>query len=587
MNPLNEFGLPGSMQTELVRERMKEVDPLFPCKPLPNVREFEVEALAPYDEYLEEQTGIKKRKFSPLIRTEPYNNKSLNRYVRRQFIRLNAARDNPRLFWIIASHLLHSSVAYRTTCITNVLPGWHRNQTYGKLWKQVHALMRLDYNNYEYKVVSIPKNEHETRSLGVPSVAWRIYLNGLNNILLVWLSVYIPSTQHGFYPGRGCGTAWKALVSTVLDSPNIKEFDLRKFFDSVNLDHLGHLLSITGIPQDLVTKIISWSRTSPRSGEVPNPWLTPLEKVYFYKYHLTGVWGFPGGISEIERYLRYLSYLSPSSPYHKKNYYVGVSQGSPISPLLSTFLLVPHLMLSSDYSNLQYADDGLVYDYNEEPRLEFAPETNISIHPGKTSLIKESGRWLRPLKFLGITYTHRSLLDPSVLVNSDNLVKDGILETATRNPKQFTLHHLDTFAERIRRDALTHHEWTLDGILLTEYKDKGHTNKPKGSSNKWTFDAWFESKYGGYLQSRLYAGTFNIKDIIQDFSYHFETWSWSDLELRRPAPKFLNGIYEKELTLNVFNSSSFASLSLAKRIKHTFKHANYRRCFTGRHRPQQ
>ena len=87
----------------------------------------------------------------------------------------------------------------------------------------------LNTSHYNYKIVEIPKGNGEMRPLGVPTPAWRIYLHGLNNILTVWLSLYIPDSQHGFYPGRGTGTAWKTILSEVLASPNIYEFDLRKF----------------------------------------------------------------------------------------------------------------------------------------------------------------------------------------------------------------------------------------------------------------------------------------------------------------------------------------------------------------------
>jgi hypothetical protein len=120
---------------------------------------------------------------------------------------------------------------------------------------------------------------------------------------------------------------------------------------------------------------------------------------------------------------------------------------------------------------VQYADDGILYDYSTEPDLHFPPESNIYIHPGKTKIVKKSGRWLCPLKFLGIQFTHGSLLKDKSRMNSSTSVKGGILENATRISKPFTLDYLDVFNER----------------LLLDYRDQ---KSSKGSTQRrsWTFE---------------------------------------------------------------------------------------------------
>lgn len=114
----------------------------------------------------------------------------------------------------------------------------------------------------------IPKANGKMRSLGVPSAAWRLYLAGLNQILLVWLSSFQHKNQHGFIPKRGTDSAWKHIYEKVLSSRNIYEFDLKEFFDRVNLDYLGNILNKIEIPLNLVTNIISFrSRTKPRNND--------------------------------------------------------------------------------------------------------------------------------------------------------------------------------------------------------------------------------------------------------------------------------------------------------------------------------
>ena len=114
------------------------------------------------------------------------------------------------------------------------------------------------------------------------------------HILQLWFCDYIPFNQHGFQPGKGTGTAWSDLLTKVLPSANIYEFDLSKFFDSVNLDYLLRLLIAClfsfspvfvliiktllrikvagGVPASLANQIVDWNRTlaeSPlRGGEL-------------------------------------------------------------------------------------------------------------------------------------------------------------------------------------------------------------------------------------------------------------------------------------------------------------------------------
>lgn len=263
---LNESTSIQSQNSDLYSQVANHTAPIYPYKPLPNVRKFKVKQLAPYHPVFE-QAGILKREFSPLFETEQYNNKRLNRYIKHQWIRLNRHRTNPRTFWAIAGYLLHKSIAYRVCCINAVFPNWHRSMPYGKVWKIIQSLYQL--GEYEYHITEIPKGNGEMRPLGVPSPSWRIYQHGLNNLCLTFLSPLIPENQHGFFPGRGTMTAWQQILEETLTSPNIYEFDLRKFFDSVSLDYLGKLLTVAGIPSNIVTEMLKWNRTAPNKGLEP------------------------------------------------------------------------------------------------------------------------------------------------------------------------------------------------------------------------------------------------------------------------------------------------------------------------------
>jgi len=67
-----------------------------------------------------------------------------------------------------------------------------------------------------------------------------------------------------------------------------------------------------------------------------------------------------------------------------------------------------------------------------------------------------------------------------------------------------------------------------------------------------TWSALFATKLLGVIQARLYMGDFLLKDLQQDFRYTFCKDSWG-YKHKRNNPQD---------QLDVFNSSSFASLSL-------------------------
>lgn len=81
----------------------------------------------------------------------------------------------------------------------------------------------------------------------------------------------------------------------------------------------------------------------------------------------------------------------------------GVPQGSPLSPILSILMLEQCLMKHPNI--VMYADDGIVFDksLNLDPKADKAmDDLCIQLNKKKSKLVKENGKWLHPLKFLGI-----------------------------------------------------------------------------------------------------------------------------------------------------------------------------------------
>jgi hypothetical protein len=221
-------------------------------------------------------------------------------------------------------------------------------------------------------------------------------------------------------------------------------------------------------------------------------------------------------------------------------HYRGVSQGMPTSPLLASLILAPNLA-SRSVEMLLYADDGILFSYENTIQLPIIPaETGISFNHSKSGEIKTHNTWHTSLKFLGLTYKPGGKTS-----DVSTSIHGGTLTTSTRTPKEFTLSKLNAFIEA------------------------GYSPSYEGHISH-TFDKWLETKISGYLQSRLYAGRYDAENLIQDFSFSYEHHSWSSLEETRhsnPHPYILNSSSDIP-PLTVFNSSSFANLSLCRWLRY-------------------
>lgn len=522
--------------------------PLFPRIKIPNVKEFKVEVLSEYHPIFEKE-DILKRRYPPIFNLSPYINNRMNRYIKHQFIRLNNSTTNSRLFWRISEFLLNKSSSYAALLMHNVYPQWHRRRSYGSVWWDIKKLRQIDLSKYSYKEVGIPKADGGTRYLGVPNTYWRLYLHGLQQHMQIWLRPYSHPNQHGFQHGKGTDTAWKEIHATVLTSPDIYEYDLKKYFDSINLDYLQSLLERLGIPTSLVTHFINWSRTpAENSTSSRHSWSNTEEEINDFHYHITGTYKSLSGLELIEWTQIKRDSEQQNPLYTRYDYFHGVPQGGSLSPLLSTLPLTKELFLNPNSEYVAYADDGLLYSssgvLNPDEILQFPKETGIEVHRDKSAWIRKNGEWLRGLKFCGKIYEACS---PS---EEGDVCQGGTLSNATRSPRPYTFDKYDVI------HAAASYDWWYDG---------------KPGKYPYSFDEWFHTKYFGYVTSRIYNGTFDLTDIIQDFTYSFRTWSWSDLECTRRRVFTdkdnyrLNGIKDTT-TLTVFNSSSYASLSLCQRI---------------------
>lgn len=215
---------------------------------------------------------------------------------------------------------------------------------------------------------------------------------------------------------------------------------------------------------------------------------------------MTGIWGLVG--DEFEDWLsrkREAEVLNPLLSH--SCYFLGVSQGSPLSPLLSTILLSPFLLNSSQYDIVQYADDGLLYGYSELPVIHFPPESGIKLHPLKSHIVRSDNVWLRPLRFLGLTY-YPSGFHTELSLSQSCYLDGGILVSSVRSGKSKQIFN---FASSVLK-ALLH---DIHSSYSSSFISPGIS-----------YDVFFMSKYFGFIQNRLYCGL-SLSSISQNFTYHY------------------------------------------------------------------
>lgn len=481
-----------------------------PFKRLPNVRNFEVE-LNDYDP-LFAKYGIRKR-IAPNLKYEPHNNNKLNRYVYHQLKRLEHV--NSLTFWRIAMHMVRSSDIFFVMALNHVFPRWHRTMRLSsvmRLFNSVRKIANKPYAKLDYKRVYIPKQNGEWRPLGVPKPEWRMYLHMVNQFLVHYLDSrgYLSPEQHGFRPNRGTMSAWKVILSEVIHTKDIYEFDLKKFFDSVSLDAVSAKLVEYEVPINIVRQLYIINTS---------PIVLKKAKLNEFEQMMKSLLHKGATPDEIINHPRPLSYR-----YRVR----GVPQGAPTSPVLATITMRGSITERPGLEVVTYADDGLYYgNIGDTPML--TPNSNLvtaNIHFNveKSGWIKKDGVWLKPLKFLGLTY-------------DGNLDK---LMGSTRNGS-----------------TLIYDKEELVSAL--QNREENERSKARDSDQVLNSDTWSsftQSKVFGFIQNRIYTGAWNLDEFEQNFQLTYEPNTYID-RYRGKLP----------VKLNVFNSTSYASEYLVERLR--------------------
>lgn len=470
-------------------------------------------------------------------------------------------------YFNIAEQLMRSHI-YIIVSLSRVIPRWHREQPLSlmvKTCEEVKQMVVARPSSMKFKRVYIPKGE-TYRPLGVPTLPWRVYLHMWTNILHLYLGNLIPESQHGFQPGKGTLTAWKEILAKVINKQNIYEFDLKQFFPSVDIGQIHRQLMWAGVPYDICRWLYQLCSSQPI---LPKKLLLPEDDSVMASVFRDAI--AKAASPETIQHLGLADqYQGPPK---------GVPQGAPTSPLLSLLVLGETIMAYAD--TVMYADDGLWYSDSPiivpEPESELAGdwehESGVKLHPGKSGFVKKDGVWLKPLKFLGLSY-------------------DGTTDTlsgATRNGSKLEL-PMEFRLWMAENDSPMLPKWCLPspGERKSNRKNSDDVEHllERLCDMHATGISWEDlakNSLLGFAISRMYMGDINLEKIQQNFELTHIPKSWLAWVQAPQAVKSLvrrtwyletkeqieNKILYKGLTgsqlsedLNVFNSTSFAAASL-------------------------
>jgi hypothetical protein len=392
---------------------------------IPDVKEYKC-VVGDWDKDFE-SILIKKRSWRRAEITM-YKNRKYNKYLTYLYKCIWNWRFDPIQRAKYTIFLLQSRTGF-IAALQHVEPHWYTKpkSTIDRVFKKHRKNGDiLKVRDFDYKRVYIPKGD-KWRPLGVPKLWERTSLHLITKVLMFILEPHLKASQHGLTT-RGTKTAWREVLTRAIKWENIYEYDLKGFFDNVN-----NLLALMRIVGHYWDKMAERARTY------------KMEIQSFMFELLKNTTGFDKvntqGILREDFLFKFIARINETRPkwpekstkeqiegdvvrtrerdrigiYHEKvlqdlvsgtlgHTRKGVPQGAPHSPLIA---MVGKTVYSGKYpwekeelqNHIEYVDDGIT-----DKEVKSNPESGTMIQPLKSGWVKQEGRWIKPLKFLGLTY---------------------------------------------------------------------------------------------------------------------------------------------------------------------------------------
>lgn len=187
----------------------------------------------------------------------------------------------------------------------------------------------------------------------------------------------------------------------------------------------------------------------------------------------------------------------------------GVPQGAPTSPLLSLLVLKDTVNLACEMTKM-YADDGLWATDNNSwlppPPTRWKDLTGVEIHPEKSGWVKRNGEWLKPLKFLGLTYDGKT-----------DVLRASTRKGATIEVPDFVRAYMVAKDHPLLPRLLSQSNKKRIGSKDPEFFFEGLNELFGRVAGVVNWEMMAHNTAMGFVMSRLYQGSFDLDAIKQNF----------------------------------------------------------------------